>query len=161
MKGFGIVSLQDELIEILEKELRNLYFENSKGERVEMNIYKQHIPPSTDNNEDYPIPCMVVKIVSGVKHNDYVSNRGQTLKIVIIVGIKNSGSAKEKATSMDAIGVVERISNIILTTPLQHFILDSDIEWAMNDDDDVYPYEFAGLEMQFKGVQIEREESFI
>ena len=157
--GLSIYSLLEELKKELEEELKTLYFEDEKGERVSMNIYKQDLPVETYDDTFSPFHYTVIRIVSGSSPINYKSNDGEAVRILILIGVIDKNIEKRPQESL--IGVIERVKQKFMKKPhLKHFSLTGDITWGISEEDK-WPYSFGGLDLKFKIMPINIEESLI
>jgi hypothetical protein len=154
MKGLTIISLQDELKKELYSILKGLYFEDNNGKQVEINIFNQNLPPEVDDKIQSPFPYIVIRILSGVSPVDEHSE--ESIRVLILIGLRNSD--KKYITHRDVLGIIQRIKqNLQVKGYLEHFVLSSDIEWSLSEEDE-WPYSFGGMDMKFKTLSINRED---
>ena len=152
-----VLSIYEELEEFLHSVLDEMYFESPSGQRVKINFYRQNLPPLLNEEDINPIPYVLIKILGGTFPQDYRGDKGK-IRVLLTIGLMNTESGY--TASRDVVGVIERIRTKLLKVGyLKTFSLNSDIDFAMNEDDE-YPYSFGGLDMTFRSVNIMREDEY-
>lgn len=158
MDGLTPSALQDELIEVIKEEVKDLYFENKAGNRVLMQVYAQDIPPKATDTDNVPVPYCVVRILSGKSSFDGRANNPESIRVLVLLGVKNSG--KNGSAYEDLFTCMQRIKQRLIERPhTKHFALASDIDWGI-DDESPYHYAFGGMDTTWKARQIQREDRF-
>lgn len=147
--------LQDELI----KELRNIFqpflYRNSEGKRVPINIFAQNIPIQQTDEEEEPIPYIIVRVRSGSDAGE--KNGAHIVSIMYIIGMwDNEESAQGHRDVLNVIQkVYERFSkNASLNGKA---VYDGQFDWALQEDN-YFPYYFGACSMNFKIEAIRRED---
>lgn len=149
------------------KELEKLFADSSYKVRTEtvedepvfkpFTIYKQHLPvPKSDDDED-PIPYIIVRINSGEDPGGRTSSN--TVRVVIVIGTWDDDlSAQGHVGVMNAIhDIYERFSKNPMVGAVGYF--DGDFEWVMQEDD-YFPYFFGACSLTFRIAAIRREDPF-
>ena len=158
MEGLTPSALQDELIEVIKEEVKDLYFENKEGNKVLMQVYAQDIPLKATDTDNVPVPYTVVRILSGRTSLDGRANNPESVRILILIGVKNL--SKSGSANKDLLTCMQRIKQRLIERPhTKHFALVSDIDWGI-DDESPYHYAFGGMDTTWKARQIQREDRF-
>lgn len=152
-----VLKIYEELEELLHSVLDGMYFESPSDKRVQINFYRQNLPPLLNEEDINPIPYVLIKILSGTFPQDYRADKGK-IRVLLAIGMMNTESGY--TASRDVLGVIERIRTELLKVGyLKTFSLSSDIDFAMNEDDE-YPYSFGGLDMTFRSLNVVREDEY-
>lgn len=151
-----ILQCQDELIDRIKKSVENLVFEppdDKWRDPVHMNVFKQYVPAAKDDDPLYPFPYVVVKVADG--EAGYNLRDASVYRMVCVIGVRRTEAAMGY---FDAVGVMQRIIEDLSKHPmLEHFFMTPDpIKFAV-DDDDNFPYSFAGIETKWSGQPIAQE----
>nr|DAI19989.1 MAG TPA: tail completion protein [Caudoviricetes sp.] len=158
MDGLTPSALQDELIEVIKEEVKDLYFENKEGNKVLMQVYAQDIPLKATDTDNVPVPYAVVRILSGRTSFDGRANNPESVRVLILIGVKNL--SKSGSANKDLLTCMQRIKQRLIERPhTKHFALASDIDWGI-DDESPYHYAFGGMDTTWKARQIQREDRF-
>lgn len=159
MEGRTPLSLQYELKQELEIVLREMYLEDYKGERVLIHIYLQELPPEVDDDPERPFPYVVIKMVGGNSPIDFRNPKGEEIRILLLIGVKNSS---RKGTAFeDVLGIMQRIKERFQKNrAVKHFSLSDPIEWAISEEDQ-WPYAFGGMDTKWIGTTMATEDPLI
>lgn len=158
MEGLTPSALQDELIEVIKEEVKDLYFENKEGNKVLMQVYAQDISLKATDTDNVPVPYTIVRILSGRTSLDGRTNNPESVRILILIGVKNL--SKSGSANKDLLTCMQRIKQRLIERPhTKHFALASDIDWGI-DDESPYHYAFGGMDTTWKARQIQREDRF-
>lgn len=156
MTGFTPLFLQEQLIEEIRKEVKDLRFEDKDGQQVKMHVYAQDLPVKSANSISDPVPYTVVRILSGVSPIDGRNQAGESVRIVVVIGVRNS--SRDNIAHKDLLGVMQRIKHRLLSKScVKNFALAGNVEWAI-DDESPWPYSFGGMDMTWKAIAIKRED---
>ncbi len=149
------VMLQDELVEEIKRLLSNSSFKTPAGERAPMNVFAQSIPVNETDDDEDPIPYVIVRLNSGDDPGTRDSNH--TVKLVVIVGIWDD--ALDNQGHRDVLNVVQKIYHRFQTNPnLNNKAVHSgDFSWALQEDG-YYPYSFGACSLSFHIAAIRRED---
>lgn len=135
------VDLQNGLVNRLKALFSNITFNDPNMERVQMHVFRQHLPVKSQNDLSY-YPYVIVQIYDGEQEKE---NDPETAKIIFIVG-----SFDDNQDNQGYNEVVDAINKIFIDLkkdPQQDlkFELKYPIKWTLHDED-VSPYFFGAIE---------------
>lgn len=151
------LNLQDDLIEELGSIFAPLLYKTPAGERVPINIYAQHLPiPDTDDDED-PVPYLIVRLQSG--DDDGGRDSSNVVSVVIIAGIWDDSSQAQG--HRDVMNIVQKIYQRFAEEPnlKNRAAFTGDFHWQTQEDN-YYPYFFGACSMKFNIAAIRREDPY-
>ena len=149
--------LQDELVEEMKRLFSDYLYKNSLGERVQIKIFAQDIPvKETDDDED-PIPYIIVRLKSGSDLGTRDSNN--TVDLLIIGGIWDGGL--DSQGHRDLMNIFQKVYERFQTNPNLNnkAVYSGNFNWALQDDN-YYPYSFGACSLSFNIAAIRREDPF-
>lgn len=149
--------LQDELVEEMKRLFADYLYKNSLGERVPIKVYAQNIPIQQNDDEEDPVPYIIVRLNSGNDPGTRDSNN--TVKLVIIGGVWDG--EKEAQGHRDLMNIFQKVYERFQTTPNLNnkAVYCGDFNWALQDDN-YYPYSFGACSLSFNIAAIRREDIF-
>ena len=152
------LELQDALVEEVKSILDGyLYKKVATEERVPINIYPQNIPISETDDEEAPIPYIIVRLSSGEDAGD--ADSFHTVRVLFIIGIWDDSS--EAQGHRDVMNIIHKIYQRFYEDPrLQDkAIRTGAFHWAPQEDA-YYPFFFGACSMDFAISAIRREDPF-
>lgn len=151
------LELQDELIEEIKRILDGYLYKSPDGERIPMNVLAQGIPVPETDEEDDPVPYVIVRLNSGKDEGSRDSFNG--VRLVIIIGIYDDGL--ENQGHRDIMNVIQKIYERFHKTPDLNgkAVYAGEFNWAMQEDT-YYPYFFGACTLTFNIAAIRREDIF-
>lgn len=149
--------LQDDLVEEIKSLFAGTLFQNPKGERIPINVFPQNIPVEESEEDDDPIPYIIVRLTNGEDPGKGDSNN--TVKVVIIAGLCDFG--KDAQGHRGLLNIFNTIYERFQKNPCLNnkFVHTGHFKWAVQDDG-YYPYYFGAAEMDFNIPAIRREDKF-
>lgn len=151
------LTLQDELVEELKRLLADYLYKSPTGERVPIKVFAQSIPINETDEEEDPIPYVIVRLNKGSDEGTRDSNH--IVKLVIIIGIWDDGlDAQAHRTVMNIINKVYR--RFQANPNLNHkAVYAGNFDWLLQEDN-YYPYSFGACSLDFYIAAIRREDPF-
>ena len=150
--------LQDELVEELKRLLSDYLYKTQLGERVPINVYAQNLPVNETDDEDDPVPYIIVRLNSG--KDEGMRDSFNAVKLVIIIGVWDG--SKEAQGHRDVSNIIQKIYERFQTNPNLNgkAAYDGDFNWALQEDN-YYPYSFGACSLGFRIAAIRREDEFV
>ena len=146
---------QRELIEEVEKILRDIQTENTAGETVTgVKGYEQMLPIVVNDEEDDSqfFPYFIVKLGDGKTQDD---DSPWIVTTDIYLGCHDNSEKAEGHRHI--LNMVQKICDRFAAEPLMNskFRAEPDMEWALQDED-TYPFYFGGVRIRFNIPKIGR-----
>lgn len=151
------LELQNELVEELERLFEDDRFPDISGKEVPIKVFRQTTPvPQSDEEEDEPIPYLIVHLNDGEQR---VSKDSQNVvNLAVVVGIYDR--VEENQGHKRVVDVIFKIQERFSKNPkLRRAAFTGDFRWSVKDDG-YYPYFFGVCEMEFYIPAIRREDEF-
>lgn len=151
------LDLQDALCDELKKVFKHHTYKKPSGERVPINIYPQEVPISQTDDEEDPIPYIIVRLNSG--DDTGAKDSFNTVHLVIIVGVWDMD--KEAQGHRDILNIFQKIYERFHKNPSLKggAVYNGDFHWATQEDN-YYPYYFGACKISFYVSAIRREDEF-
>ena len=152
------IMLQDELVEEIKRLLHdNLYKKPGTKEIVPINVFPQSIPVNETDEEDDPIPYVIVRLNSG--KDEGIRDSNHTVKLVVIIGIWDDSLNSQG--HRDVSNIIFKIYNRFQTNPNLNGVAvhTGEFNWALQEDG-YYPYFFGACSLDFNIAAIRREDKF-
>lgn len=151
------IMLQDELVEEMKRLLAGNLYKTPAGEHTEMKVFPQNIPVNETDDDEDPIPYIIVRLNSG--EDDGTRDSFNTVKLVIIVGIWDD--SLDSQGHRDVLNIIQKVYERFHKTPNLNNIAvyDGDFNWALQEDG-YYPYFFGACSLKFRIAAIRREDEF-
>lgn len=150
--------LQDELVDEIKRLLNdNLYKKPGTKEKVPINVFPQSIPVNETDDDDDPIPYIIVRLNSGKDLGTRDSNH--TVKLVVVIGIWDD--SLDSQGHRDVMNIISKIYDRFQTDPNLNGVAvhGGEFNWALQED--VYfPYFFGACSLDFHIAAIRREDKF-
>lgn len=153
------IMLQDELVEELKRLFKDhLYKRPGTAERVPINVFPQNIPVNETDDEDDPIPYIIVRLNSGKDAG--TRDSFHTVKLVIIIGIWDD--ALDAQGHRDVLNIIHKIYERFQTKPnlSNKAVFDGEFNWVLQEDG-YYPYHFGACALNFHIAALRREDEFV
>lgn len=151
------LDLQDELVEELKRLLSDYLYKAPSGERVPINVYPQSIPINETDDEEDPIPYIIVRLNSG--NDDGTRDSNNTVKLVIIIGLWDD--ALDAQGHRDVANIIQKIYHRFQKNPNLNgkAVYSGAFDWALQEDN-YYPYSFGACSLSFHIAAIRREDEY-
>jgi hypothetical protein len=148
--------LQDMLVEEMKLILDGYLYKNPLGDRVPMQVFAQHIPIRETDDDEYPVPFIVVRLDGGADPGGE-SNNVVDIMIIVEVWDDNLDSQGYK----DTMNVIQKIYQRFHENPnLNNRAVHSGaFEWALQENEG-YPYFVGACTMSFYIPAIRREDKY-
>lgn len=164
------LNLQDDLVAELKTlfepflykippDLENLDTEDGETtasvKRVPLNVYSQALPVQQSDEEEDPVPYLIVRLSSGADPGGESSFN--TVKLVIIIGIWDD--SLDNQGHRDVLNIIQKIYERFSKNPcLNHrAAYTGEFNWAAQEDG-YFPYFFGACSMSFNIAAIRRED---
>ena len=149
--------LQDELVEEMKRLFSDYLYKAPTGERVPINVYPQNIPVNETDDDDDPVPYLIIRLNSG-KDNG-TRDSFNTVKVLFIGGVWDESS--ESQGHRDLLNIFQKIYERFQTNPNLNgkAVYVGEFEWALQEDN-YYPYSFGACTASFHIAAIRREDPF-
>lgn len=149
--------LQDDLVEELKRLFAGQLFKDSNGKLIPINVYPQSIPVAESDEDEDPIPYIIVRLTNGEDTGGSDSNN--TVKVVIIAGLCDWSNDAQGHRGL--LNIFSSIYERFQKTPSLNnkYVHTGHFKWAIQDDG-YYPYFFGAAEMSFNIPAIRREDKF-
>ncbi len=151
------IELQDALVDEVRHILDGCLYKTPEGEDVPINVFPQNLPMNETDDENDPVPYIIVRLSDGEDAGDRESFH--VTSVVMIVAVWDN--THQAQGHRDAMNIIQKI--------YQRFHRNPDLErkatyagkfrWAILEDS-YYPYSFAACHMQFFTAAIRREDEF-
>ena len=151
------LDLQDELMEEMKRLFSDHLYKAPTGERVPINVYPQNIPVNETDDDEDPIPYIIVRLNNGDDNGNRDSNN--TVKLVIIIGIWDD--ALDNQGHRDVLNIIQKVYKRFHTNPNLNnkAVYAGEFNWALQEDT-YYPYSFGACSLSFHIPAIRREDPF-
>lgn len=166
--------LQDALCAEIEQITSDMPLMDPTGAEAHLKAYKQTLPikqHSTDaeTNGDFygedlaseqegedPYPYCIVRIVSGITEN---AMSPQNVRTLLIFGIYDAGMDAQGHTWI--LNIIQRIQERFRKNPVLagQYVMQDRFEWSLQDED-TYPYYFAGIDVTWDTASVRREDAY-
>ena len=152
------LELQDELVDEMGRILDGYTYKSPDGRRVPINVFAQNLPINESDDEDDPVPYIIVRLDSGEDDGDRDSFN--TVSVVAIIGIWDD--ALDCQGHRDVINIIQKIYNRFHENPdlNRKAAYAGGFKWAIQDDA-YYPYKFGACHMKFHIAAVRREDCFV
>lgn len=152
------LDLQDELVEEMSRILDGYTYKTPGGERIPINVFSQNIPLNETDDEEDPVPYMIVRLNSG--EDDGTRDSFNTVSVVVIVGLWDD--ALDLQGHRDLMNIIQKVYQRFQATPYlrnKKAAYAGEFKWALQDDS-YYPYNFGACHMKFNIAAVRREDEF-
>lgn len=145
------VDLQDAIISELNDNLfKGELFRDIEGGQKELTVYPQDLPIPETNDDSYAsnvnVPYAIVRISQGE-----ISETSTPAEIDIIIILCVFDDENNKQAYRDVIHIINKIQQRFMINPIVgNFRFKGPFKWALQDNNETYPYFFGGIEMTFE-----------
>ena len=162
------IFLQDDLKEELEKILGEMSLKdpNKPKEHTGIKVYEQAIPKiridygnrneeEEEDQSEEPFPYIIIKLDSGKIMNEYEAAKVELLIATYDDDLENQGHK-------DILNIINKIYERFYKNPMlaNKYYRVNDIDWVLQDDD-MYPYFYGAMGMEFKVRMFKKEDRFV
>lgn len=147
------IQLQKCLCDEIENVTKDIMLKNPDKQPSKLKCFPQYLPKRDRDDKEDPYPYCIVRIVDGEKTDD---GQMQIIKAFLIIGIYEN--EKERQGHLSLLNIIDRIDErFSKNNVIGCFFMDGTLEWTMQEDD-TYPYYFAGITFSWKTMSIRRED---
>lgn len=149
--------LQDELVEEMKRLFADYLYKAPTGDCVSINVYPQNIPVNETDDDEDPIPYLLVRLNSG--KDDGTRDSFNVVRVLFIAGVWDDSN--ESQGHRDLMNIFQKIYERFQTNPNLNgkAAYTGEFEWALQDDN-YYPYSFGACTLSFNIAAIRREDPF-
>lgn len=162
-----LIFLQDDLKKELDKILGEMRLKdpNRPKEHTSIKVYEQAIPKiridyenskeeEEEDQSEEPFPYIIIKIDSGKIMNEYEAAKVELLIATYDNNLENQGHK-------DILNIINKIYERFYKNPMlaNKYYRVNDIDWVLQDDD-MYPYFYGAMGMEFKVKMFKKEDRF-
>ena len=150
--------LQDKLVEELKRLFSDFLYKAPSGERVPINIYPQSLPKNDSDDDDDPMPYVIVRLTKGEDAGTRYSFN--TVSIVLIIGAFDD--TLEAQGHRVVSNIIQKVYERFQENPnlTNQAVYSGGFHWMLQDDD-YYPYSFGACSLDFHIAAIRREDQFV
>lgn len=150
------LDLQDALVSDIKKILVGHKYKTPAGKMIPINVFAQNIPVNESDDDEDPIPYIIVRLNTGedlgAKDSNYV------IGLVIIIGIWDD--ALDSQGHRTVLNIINKIYERFQKNPsVGDAIYTGEFHWA-NQEDGYYPYYFGACTLSFNIPAIRREDPY-
>ncbi len=151
------LDLQDALIDEVKHILDGYFYKSPEGKAVPINVFSQNLPVSETDDENDPVPYIIVRLSDGEDNGNRDSFNA--VSVVLIVAIWDN--TPEAQGHRDTMNIIQKIYQRFHSNPdlNREATYAGKFRWAIPEDS-YYPYFFAACHMQFFIAAIRREDEF-
>ena len=151
------LDLQDELAKEIERLLSENRYKAPGGEMAKMRVFTQNIPINETDDEEDPIPYVIVRLSGG--DDNGAKDSFNTVEVVLIVGIFDD--SLDEQGYRDIMGVMNKIYHRFHKDPRlsESAVYAGAFKWMLQEDS-YYPYSFGACNMNFYIPAIRREDPY-
>ena len=148
--------LQEQLCQEIKNIFKGVFFCDSMGQRVPMNVFEQGLPIRESEEEPDPIPYIIVRIETGTTRSGVDP---QEVFVTLLIGCFDG--SKENNGHKIVLGAIQKIHERFEKEPMlaNQFMFQDPFEWVLSDEE-TYPYYFGAASMVFKTAAIRKEDRF-
>lgn len=160
------IFLQDDLQKELEDILGEMRLKdpNNKEEYTNIKVYQQSLPKikidyenceeEEEDLSDEPFPYIIIKLDSGK-----IINENEAAKIELLIATYDDELANQG--HKDILNIINKIYERFYKNPMlaNKYYRVNDIDWVLQDDD-MYPYFYGAMGMEFKVKMFKKEDMF-
>lgn len=151
------LDLQDELVEELKRLFSDYLYKAPSGERVPIQVFPQSLPVNETDDDEDPIPYIIVRLNTGKDEGTRDSNN--TVKLVVIIGTWDKDLKAQG--HRDVANIIQKIYHRFQTNPNLNgkAVHSGAFDWMLQEDN-YYPYYFGACSLSFHIAAIRREDPF-
>lgn len=149
--------LQNELVEEMRELFKDYTYKTPAKERVSLNVYAQHIPINETDDEEDPVPYLIVRLNNG--NDDGSQCSFNEVNLVMVVGIFDDD--KDAQGHRDVMNIIWKIYERFHRNPNLNgkAVYNGAFHWAVQEDN-YYPYYFGACSISFNIAAIRREDKY-
>lgn len=152
------LELQDELCEELKRLFSDYaYKKPGSTERVSLSVFPQHIPINETDDEEDPVPYLIVRLVSG--DDDGTRDSFNQVSLLVIVGIFDDDLQAQG--HRDVLNIIQKIYQRFHENPNLNnkAAYTGEFHWAAQEDN-YYPFFFGACSITFSIAALRREDEY-
>lgn len=152
------LELQDDLVAELERMFKqNRYRRIGEENRVPLQVFPQALPIQETDDDEEPVPYIIVRLSSGEDPGG--ADSFNTVKLVIIIGIWDDDLKAQG--HRDVMNIISKIYERFSKDPfLNHrSVYTGEFHWMLQEDG-YFPYHFGACSLSFNIAAIRRENKF-
>lgn len=151
------LELQDDLCDELKELFKNYRLKKPDGTEVKLNIYPQEVPYNETEEDDDPIPYLIVRLNDGADTGE--KDSFNTVNLVIIGGVWDA--EKTAQGHRDLLNIFQKIYERFHKVPnlKKKYMYAGNFHWATQEDN-YYPYFFGACRISFYISAIRREDEY-
>ena len=151
------LELQDELVAEMRRIFKGCLYKTPGDELVPLNVFAQSIPVNETDDDEDPIPYIIIRLNSGEDSGSKDSMN--TVKLVVIIGIYDHGL--DAQGHRDVMNIIQKVYERFHKDPNLNgkAVYAGEFNWAMQEDT-YYPYSFGACSLNFRIAAIRREDPF-
>lgn len=149
--------LQDELVKEIGVILNDYLYQTPGGDKVPIHVYAQSLPINETDEDEEPVPYIIVRLSSG--DDSGAKDSFNTVKLVIIIGLWDGNL--DAQGHRDVMNIIQKIYERFHKDPNLNnkAVYSGEFHWMMQEDG-YYPYFFGACSMNFRIAAIRREDRF-
>lgn len=155
-----VIDLQKALLEEMKQIFSSDIFKDSTGKYVSLNVFEQWLPIRKDEDEQDPVPYIIVRIeVAEVKG----WTEAQVVETSLLIGCFDDDT--NNVGHKTVLEIIQRIEERFFKNPMlasQFMFLNDDqhpFDWALQDEES-FPYYFGAVRMYFNTPAIRKEDKY-
>lgn len=151
------LELQSELADEVGRILEGYTYKTPTRERIPMRVFEQSLPKNETDDEEDPIPYVIVRLNSG--EDEGTRDSFNTVSLVAIIGTWDD--SREAQGYRDVMNIIQKIYQRFHENPdlNRKAVYAGDFKWAVQEDN-YYPYSFGACSMKFHIAAVRREDDF-
>lgn len=150
------LDLQDSLVKDIKKIFAGYEYKTPAGKKIPINVFPQNIPVNESDDDEDPIPYIIVRLNTGDDVGGKDSN--YVISLVIIIGIWDDSLDSQGHRTV--LNIVNKIYERYQKNPsVDGAIYTGEFHWA-NQEDGYYPYYFGACTVSFNIPAVRREDPF-
>lgn len=151
------IILQDALLEEMEELFKDYVYKTPSGGRIPLNVFPQNLPVNETDDEEDPIPYLIIRLMDGEDEGSRESFHAVNLMVSIGIWDDELNAQGHK----DVMNIIQKIYQRFHENPdLNHIAsFQGGFHWAL-DNENCYPYYFGGCSMSFGIAAVRREDEF-
>lgn len=151
------LELQDELIDELREIFKEYAYKTPLGTRIPLNIYAQSVPINETDDDDDPVPYLIVRLNTG--DDDGSQSSFNKVNLVIVVAIYDDELNAQG--HRDVLNIIQKIYERFHKNPNLHnkAAYTGEFHWAAQEDN-YYPFYFGACSISFNVAAIRREDEY-
>ena len=151
------LELQDLLVEEFKELFRDYTYKTASGDRKNLAVFPQHIPINETDEEEDPVPYLIVRLSTG--DDDGTRDSNNKVNLVIIAGIFDDDLQAQG--HRDIMNIIQKIYQRFHENPnlKNKAAYTGEFHWAAQEDN-YYPFYFGACSISFYIAAIRREDEY-